>query len=423
MNRVFRGSGFSEEPPAPRSNNVYAGLVVKESGIMENGQRKKRGRPPGPRKMTAGQKHIEQRDGHRGNGASQKHVSHDALSPEAINEEQLAYALADEKLTPFSSQLRNILRHDRSEIVRVARELEVAENTIYRWMNGSSEPRATHLKRLPDVLAEHRSNLSYAIEQTFPGVLDTNPTGIREVGKDIYRHVLDLVSTIAEEDSRFWQVYQAIFDHALQHLDAERLGMAITYARLMPPREDGIHSLREAAMRGNPPWPFDIESKAYLGSTTLAGTAVMMQRMLVWNSAGGGDRLQVEVDDFEASACAVPVMRGNRIAGALIVSSTQPTFFNDLMAAQAVLEYAQLLATSLPDAEFQPHSRLNMRPFPDLKSQREQITRSYVSRILTYARKNGASRAEADMLVRAEMEKEFEEKGRVFTGQTNNEQL
>ncbi len=385
---------------------------------MENGQRKKRGRPPGSRKLTSTseQKRSERRD-ERHPGAPST-----PAGTEEANDEQLAYALADEKLTPFSSLLRNILRHDRTEIMRVARELEVAENTIYRWMNGSSEPRAIHLKRLPDVLLEHRSNLSYAINQTFPGVLDTASTGIREVRKDIYRRVLELVATTGEEVTCFWQVSQAIFEYALLHLDAGRLGLAITYAKLMPAHEDGIHTLREAAMRGNPPWPFDIESKAYLGSTTLAGTAVTMQRMLVWNSVGSGDRLQVEVDDHEASACAVPIMRGNRIAGALIVSSTQPTFFNDAMASQAVLEYAQLLAIALPETDFQPHARLNLRPLPDLKFQREQITRFYVGRILTYARKHGTSRTEAELLVRSEMEKEFEDLGRGFTAQTSNEQ-
>jgi hypothetical protein len=328
-------------------------------------------------------------------------------------------------LTPFSSLLRNILRHDRAEINRVARELEVADNTIYRWMNGSSEPRAIHLKRLPDVLVEHRGNLSYVINQTFPGMLDTQPTGVHEVRKDIYRRVLELVATIGEEDTRFWQVSQAIFEYALLHLDAERHGLAITFARLMPPHDDGVHSLRESAMRGNPPWPFDIESKAYLGSTTLAGTSVLMQRMLVWNNTGGGDRLQVEVDDYEASACAVPVTRANRIAGALIVSSTQPLFFNDPLASLAVIEYAQLLATALSEKDFQPHSKLNLRPMPDLKLQRAQITHSYLSRILTYARKHNISRMEAEVRVRREMELEFEELGHAFVeqGLTKNKQV
>ncbi len=391
---------------------------------MRNGQdaaelpRRKRGRPPGSRKTTStselkGSERQEEPLVVTGVPAGeQKPSPGGVVFPLEVNEGQLMYELAEENLTSFSSFLRTILRRDHTEITRVAREMDVAENTIYRWMNGSSEPRATHLKRLPDVLPEHRGNLSYVINQTFPGVLDMQMAGIREVRKDVYRRVLDLVAVISEEDTRFWQVSQAIFEYVLLHLDAERQGMAITFARLMPAHKDGIHSLRESAMRGNSPWPFDIESKAYLGSTTLAGASVAMQRMLVWNNAGGGDRLQVEVDDYEASACAAPVLRGGRIAGALIVSSTQSMFFNDPMACQAVVEYAQLLATALAEQDFQLHTLLNLRPMPELRVQRTLITHSYVNRILIYARKYDISRREAEVRVRREMELEFEELAR-----------
>src|SRR5450432_2578891 len=183
---------------------------------MKNGQdaaelpRRKRGRPPGSRKTTVSeQKRSEPRDeqliaigtsGEKGwspdEGASSlPHVNE-------VNEEKLTYASPEGTSTSFSNFLRTILYHDRTEITRVAREMDVAENTIYRWMNGSSEPRATYLKRLPDVLSEHRGNLSYAINQTFPGVLDIQTVGIREVNKDIYRRVLDLVTMIVEEDTR-----------------------------------------------------------------------------------------------------------------------------------------------------------------------------------------------------------------------------
>ena len=56
---------------------------------MENGQRKKRGRPPGPRKMTSlpEQKRAERRDEHRsgGNGTSvpQKRISNGSIPGEA----------------------------------------------------------------------------------------------------------------------------------------------------------------------------------------------------------------------------------------------------------------------------------------------------------------------------------------------------
>src|SRR5437667_3397485 len=176
------------------------------------------------------------------------------------------YALEEEKLSAFSSFLRHILRHGRAEIARVASELGVSENTIYRWMNGNSEPRAIYLKNLIEALPEHRNNLTYVINQTFPGVLDALATSVREVQKDIYCRVLEMAATTIDADARRWQLTQAIFEYALLHLDSEHQGLAITYAKLMPARPDGIHSLCESIMRGNYPWPFALENHAYLGS-------------------------------------------------------------------------------------------------------------------------------------------------------------
>src|SRR5438876_8315489 len=186
---------------------------------MRNGQdaaklpRRKRGRPPGSRKTTST---PEQRGSERREEPlvatsvageqtwSPGGVAFPSLSTNEVNDELFAYETAEENLTSFSNFLRTVLRRDRAEITRVAREMDVAENTIYRWMNGNSEPRAMHLKKLPDVLPEYRSNLSLVINQTFPGVLDMQIAGIREVRKDVYRRVLDLVALTDEEDTRFW---------------------------------------------------------------------------------------------------------------------------------------------------------------------------------------------------------------------------
>ena len=373
-------------------------------------QPRKRGRPLGSKKKQYDVQNM------------QTGVSGQQSQDVIFDDEQLAYTLAEEKLSPFSSLLRHILRHDRAEIARVAKDLEVAEITVYRWMNGSSEPRVMHLKRLPEVLAEHRGNLTYAINQTFPGVLDPPSLGIREVRKEIYRRVLDLVTTTPEEDARCWQVTQAIFEYALLHLDSDRRGMAITYANLMHSHRDGIHSLREATMRGNYPWPFSLESRAYLGSTTLAGTAVMLQRLQTWDNLGDEERLQVDIDEFERSAAACPVMYAGRISGVLIISSTQVGFFVDSMACQAVSEYAQLLALAFHDEDFYPCSLLNLRPMPEVKWQRAEIGRSYVNRIITYARKHMIARQDAEQHVLAEMEREFEELGRRLNNQPKAEQ-
>jgi transcriptional regulator with XRE-family HTH domain len=375
--------------------------------------KKKRGRPPGSRKKAVrdGEKRLSRA---RNTLVNTSH-SHDASSELLVefDDEQLAYTLAEEKLSPFSGLLRNILRHDRLEIARVARELDVAENTIYRWMNGNSDPRAGHLRRLLDVLPEHRNTLSLAINQTFPGTIDFVPVSIQEVGKDIYCQILEFVYTIEEPDTRFWNASQSLFEYALAHLDSERLGLSMTYAALMPPHdENGIYSLRETMMRGSEPWPPTFESKAFLGSNTLAGASADTQRTQIWDSSDEGSRLLVEVDEHEASACATPVMRGGALAGVLIVSSTQSGFFRDPMAVKAVEEFARLLATALPDKAFYPYQSLHLRPMPGLGWQRTYIAEHYIARVLSYVRRSSVSRRQAEEKVLAELESEFEEEGR-----------
>lgn len=334
--------------------------------------------------------------------------------PIHLTDASSAYELLEkqeEQLSPFSTFLYEILRRDRAALARLATELEVAENTIYRWMNGSSDPRLAHLKKLVEALPEYRENLVSVIGLTFPDILHEFSTPLQEVQKDIYRRVMDLFTTIVEPGARRWEILHAIFDYALLHFDPEHKGVAITYARLMPARSDGIHSLYEAMMRGNHPWPAMLVNNVYLGSTTLAGTAAVRDRLQVWNKLEESERLQYEIDDFEHSACACPVTFAGRIAGVLIVSSTQPAFFANPLVCQSVLEYAQLMALAFPENEFYPFSLLNLRPMPDLRWQREEISRSYVNRIIAHARKMGISRQEAEIQVRAHIEAEFEEIG------------
>jgi hypothetical protein len=219
------------------------------------------------------------------------------------------------------------------------------------------------------------------------------------------------VANTPEDDSRYWQVTQAIFEYALLHLDPDRQGFAITYASLMPAHEDGIHSLREIAMRGSDPWPFSLESRAYLGSTTLAGTAAMLQRPQTWNNLDE-ERSQVDIDEFERSAFACPVMYAGRLSGVLLGSSTQDTFFEDVMAREGMYEYAQLMALGLRNENFYFGSLLHLRPMPPVKWQRQEIGRTYINRIITYARRHMVSRPEAEQHVLSEMEREFEDLAR-----------
>jgi hypothetical protein len=229
-----------------------------------------------------------------------------------------------------------------------------------------------------------------------------------EPQRDIYRRVLELRETMIEDGLRCWQIIQAIFEDALLRLDPKRFGLSIVYAKLMPPREDGIHALYELEMRGSYPWPYSLESKTYLGSTTLAGMVAMLQRMQQWDDLDGSGRLQIMVDDLERSACAQPVMFAGRMAGVLVVSSTQPGFFMDKAVCRSVVEYARLLTLALNGRDFYPCSQIQLKPMPDLKWQREELSRTYVGRVLTCASKGNLSLPKAEEHVRQEMEEEFE---------------
>ena len=198
--------------------------------------------------------------------------------------------------------------------------------------------------------------------------------------KDLYQRVTDIFSTTIEANVRRWEIMRTIFDYALLQLDSEHKGIAITFAQLMPERPDGIHSLYEATTYGTAPWPPTAESHVYLGSTTLAGIAAMSQHVQTWDALEGSNRIQAEVDRYEQSACAHPVMRGDRLVGVLVFSSTLPGFFNDPIAHQSVVEYAQLLSLAFSDDEFKHFSLLKLRPLPSISWQRAEISHSYVQR-------------------------------------------
>ncbi|HTI12996.1 MAG TPA: hypothetical protein VL461_00295 [Dictyobacter sp.] len=331
-------------------------------------------------------------------GSNQQGEAHTTTDP----------ADANTMLYDFGTLLQTIIHGDRSELARVAQELDVTENTVYRWLHGASEPRTVHLRRLPDIFPEHRQQLIEVINTTFNETLGTSPFLIHEIDKNIYRHVLELATLSHDDEARFWQISQAIFDDALQNLDPDHKGLAITYARLMPPRQDGIHSLREVAVRGHSPWSGAIDCNVFLGSTTLAGATAVLQRQQIWNDIDNG-RTLFEVDEFERSACTAPIIRGTTLAGVLIVSSTQPTFFKYPQACEAVTDYGLLMANALSDKDYQPLSLLHLRPMPDLNWQRETITQSYINRIIIYARTHNTSRREAELQIQYELEQEFEE--------------
>ena len=310
-------------------------------------------------------------------------------------------------LSLFSTTLRTLLKNHH-EIATFAATLGVAENTVYRWLKGDTDPRPVHLQRIMQLFPEHFQQLSTAIQQSFPDAFEPPASTIQEIPIDLYRQAVGLLSNTVDSEVS-WKIMQTIFDAAIAQLDSERLGLAVMFAQLMPERANGVHSLYEVMTCGTPPWLPTSESHVYLGSTTLAGMAAMSGRTQSWDTRDDGERAQVDVDIYEQSACAHPVTRGGKIAGVLVISSTQPAFFDNPIVRQSVVEYAQLIGLAFRDDDFKPYTILNLLPFPTVRWQRAEINNSYINRIIACARQRKMSRPEAEMLVRQEMELEFEQ--------------
>nr|BBH89414.1 hypothetical protein KTC_41650 [Thermosporothrix sp. COM3] len=293
-------------------------------------------------------------------------------------------------------------------MTRVSRALEVAENTVYRWMSGASRPRPVHLKELPDVLPEHRQTLIQAINETFPGTISEATEDVPELPGDVYRRIHYLAATIQDADQCFFTIARELFEQVLQLLGKPQQGMALTYARLMPPRPDAkVHSLYEIFVRGTYPWENEAEGKVFLGRTTLAGNAALTLRTQTWDSSQE-QRQPVEVDEHEKSACAAPVMWRGKIAGVIIVSSNRTGMFNNPKMRLLVEEIARLLAIGLSEHDFYAPEQIQLRPMPPLRVQREKVAALYVERALAYARNFKVSGKDAERRVQEELEKEFE---------------
>src|SRR5207245_2382974 len=137
-------------------------------------------------------------------------------------------------------------------------------------------------------------------------------------------------------------------------LDPNRVGMVITVVRCMSRAgENMIRSLREIVGRGTSPWSSDLEQKTlFLGAESLAGYVVMSGRLLAVQSPEEGQSLfPTRWVPGEQSAAAYPILRGGRVAGALLFSCAQPHYFLPPRLT-LVHNYAELIALAFEQGEF-----------------------------------------------------------------------
>lgn len=293
---------------------------------------------------------------------------------------------------------------------RIAQELGVRTITLNRWVRGESEPRPQNLRHLLSVLQpDHRDLLVEMLgenlgESQDPVADDTS----REIPSEFYSRVLSARAT-TNETLRYWSISSLILQQALSQLDPDRLGLAITVVRCM--RSAGskkIRSLRESVGKGTAPWAGDLEQRGmFLGAESLAGYVVTTCRPAqLQNILKDGLALPAHQVEYEISAAAHPILYTGRIAGCVLISSTQPDYFVTSARNTLIGDYANLLALAIEPEEFYDPQDIELMIMPPHALQKEYFA-NFRQRVTQALRTKSMNNIEAEQYVWEQLEEEL----------------
>ncbi len=318
------------------------------------------------------------------------------------------------------SSWRDLLRYlitQSGERERIANEIGVNPVTLDRWCSEKSTLRSRNIgPLLQTVPVAQRELLADLLTQDhlLADELAITAMSPDELERAFFRQVLVARAT-TEEVLLFWIICRQILQHALRRLDPESVGMVITVAVCMPPAADKrmIRSLREIMGLGTPPWPGDLEHQSmFLGTESLAGYVVRQGRpQAIDDLRAQHSLLPAYQTEYEVSAAAHPIMYANRVAGCLLVSSTQPRYFVSPARLALIADYAQLIALAFCPQQFYPLEWIELHMMPPLAVQRQLLV-SLQQRIMqmlkeAFAASRSLTRDEAEQLAWQQMEEEL----------------
>jgi len=306
---------------------------------------------------------------------------------------------------------------DVHERQRIATALGINPATLTRWAANETNPRQQNLRELIRALPQQRKELIQLIQLEFPEfeadskVLDQEDS-LTTIPAAFYSRVLDSFVT-TRRSQRFWTVCNLVLNQALGQLDPNSLGMAITVAQCLPPSQGGkVRSMREVTGRGTPPWQFTLTREAlFLGIESLAGYAITKGRTFtVENRMNRLGFYPVRWEPWEESAVVSPIWFEYRIAGCLVVSSTQANYF--LPFRQNLIEqYAKLMTLAFEPEDFFKQEDIQLMIMPDRELQQTKVSnfRQRLSSVLLEVGRNQQTIdiEQSELLVWKQLEEEF----------------
>ena len=304
---------------------------------------------------------------------------------------------------------------DAEQRERLAAETGVNVMTLNRWSTGERAPRMSNRRSLLQALPfPQRDQFRKLYEQEF-GPL-SSPLNEEALGEIEYKFLMEVLETRSKthELHRFWALSHLVLQHALRQLDPERLGMAIWVVRCVPPASGNkIRSLLESVGQGTPPWESDLQRSAmFLGAESLAGYVVATCRpATIQDIASDTSFIPAHRTEYEASAMATPLLYANRVAGCLLISSTQTNYFLSPARLSLVNGYTNLLALAFEPQEFYPPEQISLCVMPSLEVQRAFFA-TFRQRLQTimkesYSSANPLTSVQGEQLVWQQLEEEL----------------
>ncbi len=272
---------------------------------------------------------------------------------------------------------------------RIAHELDVNPITLTRWVNAhekpadasaseakKSAPRPHLLRQLVNSIPQYREEFVAAIQKEFPDFKVDVPLSVQlmEEKKEIPSHFYKIALQAAAQVSgslRFLTISDHILLQMMQQLDPDRLGLSILLVQCVRPApHEKVKSVRERVSLGTPPWATGRDERTYfLGAESLAGYAIMQgayQKIDDLQHYTG--LLPVHAAHYERSVLACPIRRESGIAGCLLVSSTQASYFSPARI-ELVQDYSNLAMLMFEETDFYPLNVIDLRLMPDAITQ------------------------------------------------------
>src|SRR6266566_7296635 len=275
---------------------------------------------------------------------------------------------------------------------RIAAEIDVRPITLTRWTSGISVPRLQNLQQLLQALPyQQRGTFLQLLEEDgihlqespLNGASQEFPT---EISSAFFNEIHETRANTPDA-LRFWTIRRQVLQHAIKQFDISLTGIFISIVECMVPMNDGIvRSLRERINVGTSPWPEEVAYRAlFLGVETLAGYVVSYGRHAeIQDLREKGSFLPFYQAEYEISSAACPIQYGGRIAGSILVSSTQPGYFLSPSRVALVRSYANLLALAFEPEQFYPQEaiQLSLLPPPSVQQPYFQKFRQRVSEVM-----------------------------------------